>query len=100
MQQVIDASSNGNGSGAVGRLGHGLGIQLTETPSLIDWDETVMQEGAVMTLEPSMAVPASTTDMAGVIPGILVHEENIVIQNGAPRLLSPRAPSELPVIGG
>ena len=30
----------------------------------------------------------------------MVHEENIVVQNGAPRLLSKRAVPELPIIGG
>jgi hypothetical protein len=29
----------------------------------------------------------------------MVHEENIVIRDGAPEMLSSRAPSELPIIG-
>lgn len=89
MQRVIATLDPGGGD--VGRLGHGLGMQLTEQPSLAAFDNYVLQENMVMTLEPSLSYGAGR---------IMVHEENIVIQNGAPRLLSPRAPSELPVIGG
>ena len=75
-----------SGTGNVGRFGHGLGIQLTETPSLIEWDRTVLKEGSVITLEPSMQVR----------PGfMLVHEENIVIRDGLPQLLTTRAPRQM-----
>ncbi|NKB53791.1 MAG: M24 family metallopeptidase [Rhizobiaceae bacterium] len=84
MRKII-----GSEGGNVGRYGHGLGIQLTETPSLIDWDVTVLREGAVITLEPSMNV--SGGDM-------LVHEENIVIRDGAPQLLTRRTPRQMPSI--
>lgn len=76
----------GSAEGNVGRFGHGLGMQLTEFPSLIDWDQTVMQEGAVMTLEPSMRVEGGD---------VLVHEENIVIRDGPPQLLSRRTDMEI-----
>jgi Xaa-Pro aminopeptidase len=43
----------------------------------------------VMTLEPGLEIS----------PGrIMVHEENIVIRQAAPKLLSRRAPPELPVL--
>ena len=78
----------GGGEGA-GRLGHGLGMQLTEGLSLTEKDHTELRPGMVITLEPGI-------DTA---PGrIMVHEENIVITEGAPRLLSPMAGSDLPVI--
>lgn len=89
MQTVIDGAGSASSSGGVGRLGHGLGIQLTETPSLIAWDKTALCEGAVMTLEPSMPVPGG---------GMLVHEENIVIRDGAPQVLTPRASKEMPIL--
>jgi Xaa-Pro dipeptidase len=73
----------------VGRFGHGLGMQLTEAPSLIDFDTTVLCEGMVITLEPSMEVADGK---------IMVHEENIVIRDGPPTLLTRRAPPELPVV--
>ncbi len=84
MQNVI-----GGTGGNVGRYGHGLGMQLTEHPSIIEWDQTMLREGAVMTLEPSMPVPGG---------GMLVHEENIVIRDGGAELLSRRAPREMPIL--
>jgi len=76
--------------GDVGRMGHGLGMQLTEQPSHAAFDETVLEENMVITLEPSLGYGDGR---------IMVHEENIVVQNGAPRLLSKRADQVLPIIG-
>jgi Xaa-Pro dipeptidase len=73
----------------VGRFGHGLGMQLTEWPSLAAWDETIIRENMVLTLEPSIDVDGG---------GIMVTEENILITDDAPILLSTRAPKELPVL--
>jgi Xaa-Pro aminopeptidase len=74
--------------GDIGRLGHGLGMQLTETPSLARFDDTELQEGMVLTLEPSLAYAGK----------MMVHEENIVIRASGAELLTPRAAPELPVI--
>ena len=73
----------------VGRFGHGLGMQLTEWPSLAAWDETIIRENMVLTLEPSIDVEGG---------GIMVTEENILITDASPILLSMRAPKELPVL--
>ena len=73
----------------VGRFGHGLGMQLTEWPSLAAWDETIIRENMVLTLEPSIDVDGG---------GIMVTEENILITDASPILLSTRAPKELPVL--
>ncbi len=74
-----------------GRLGHGLGITLTEWPSFTPADETELREGMVLTLEPG----------AEVAPGrILVHEEDIVLRAQGPELLSSRAPEHMMEIGG
>jgi Xaa-Pro dipeptidase len=88
MQKVMsDAGALGN---AVGRLGHGLGMQLTEWPSHTSQDQTVLEAGMVITLEPGMAFA----------PGkVMVHEENLVVREDGPELLSRRAAPELPVIG-
>ncbi|MFC3229009.1 M24 family metallopeptidase [Marinibaculum pumilum] len=84
MQAVL-----GRADGDVGRMGHGLGMQLTEWPSHTADDETVLQPGMVITLEPSL-------DLA---PGrMMVHEENLVIEAAGTRWLTRRAPAELPVI--
>lgn len=78
------------GEGNVGRMGHGLGMRLTEWPSLMPGDGTVLEPGMVITLEPGFAFA----------PGrMLVHEEDIVIRERGAELLTPRAPRDLPVIG-
>lgn len=76
-------------SGDIGRLGHGLGMQLTEQPSHADFDSTRLQEGMVLTLEPSLGYGDGL---------IMVHEENIVIRADGAELLTRRAPPELAVI--
>ncbi|WP_170544615.1 M24 family metallopeptidase [Ruegeria arenilitoris] len=85
MNKVLSRTSGETGEG---RLGHGLGMSLTEWPSLIPTDHTVLEPGMVLTLEPGIAVGDK----------ILVHEENIVITEGAPRFISPRIGPELPEI--
>ncbi|MCR8725507.1 M24 family metallopeptidase [Frigidibacter sp. ROC022] len=66
-----------------GRLGHGLGLQLTEPPSLLPSDRTPLEPGMVLTLEPVIDLGAGR---------ILVHEEDIVIrETGAEWLSSPYA---------
>jgi Xaa-Pro dipeptidase len=79
----------GGGTSDVGRYGHGLGIQLTEYPSIASFDNTVLQSGMVMTLEPSLTISNGK---------MMVHEENILITEDAPILLTKRAAPELPVI--
>ncbi|MFP3385229.1 M24 family metallopeptidase [Tritonibacter sp. SIMBA_163] len=72
-----------------GRLGHGLGLTLTEWPSFTPKDNTPLRAGMVLTLEPGAILR----------PGcIMVHEENIVLRESGAELLSPRAPAELPEI--
>jgi Xaa-Pro aminopeptidase len=75
--------------GDIGRLGHGLGMQLTEQPSHAAFDTTELAEGMVLTLEPSLSYGPDL---------MMVHEENIALQDGGARLLTTRAPAELPII--
>ncbi|MGI9408831.1 MAG: M24 family metallopeptidase [Hyphomicrobiaceae bacterium] len=74
---------------SVGRYGHGLGMQLTEPPSLAAFDETVLAAGMVITLEPSLPVGDGR---------FMVHEENIVIRDGPAQMLTRQAPGQLPVV--
>ncbi len=88
---MADVLSAGGSLGSdVGRLGHGLGMQLTEWPSNTAEDKTVIEEGMVLTLEPGMTFA----------PGrMMLHEENVVVTADGPQLLSRRASRDLPVIG-
>ncbi len=76
MDQIV---TGGAGGSDTGRLGHGLGMQLTEWPSLIPADQTILAEGMVLTLEPGIDVGGGK---------MLVHEENIVITANGARFLS------------
>jgi len=87
MRAVITEIDDSGGD--VGRLGHGLGMQLTEQPSLAPFDRTVLKENMVLTLEPSLSYGDGL---------MMVHEENIVVRRGGAELLTNRAASELPVI--
>ncbi len=74
-----DIVTGGAGGSDTGRLGHGLGMQLTEWPSLIPADQTILSEGMVLTLEPGIDVGGGK---------MLVHEENIVVTSDGARFLS------------
>jgi Xaa-Pro aminopeptidase len=64
-------------------------MQLTEPPSNIEGDETVLAEGTVLTIEPAMEFS----------PGrLMVHEENIVVRAGGAELLSVRAAPQIQVL--
>ena len=72
-----------------GRYGHGVGLQLTEPPSISSFDNAIIQENMVLTIEPSIEYK----------PGkIIVHEENVFVSKDGPILLTKRAPRELPII--
>ena len=73
----------------VGRLGHGLGMQLTEWPSNTAQDGTRLEPGMVITLEPGMTFAPGKN---------MVHEEDIVITADGAEMLSLRAPAQLPTV--
>ncbi|MDP6160267.1 MAG: Xaa-Pro peptidase family protein [Acidimicrobiales bacterium] len=87
MAEVLDAG--GSLGNSVGRLGHGLGMQVTEWPSHTAEDGTVLEEGMVLTLEPGLTWASGR---------MMVHEENLVLRADGPEMLSRRAPAELPII--
>lgn len=86
MDKIVTGGAGGSESG---RYGHGLGMNLTEWPSLIPTDHTPLVSGMVLTLEPGIELA----------PGrALVHEENIVIrENGAEWLSQPYSAEMLEV---
>jgi len=73
----------------VARLGHGLGMQLTEWPSIMPGARTVLEPGMALTLEPCMACGPGKS---------MVHEENVVVRESGAELLTERAPASLPEI--
>ena len=88
MWRVLEtAGALGN---SVGRMGHGLGMELTEWPSNTPDDGTPLEPGAVLTLEPGMEFAPGRQ---------MVHEENIVITEDGAEMLSRRAPVDIPVVG-
>lgn len=87
MWGVLEA--NGALGNDVGRLGHGLGIELTERPSITATDNSILKAGMIMTLEPGMVYAPGKS---------MVHEENIVITEEGAEWLSVRAEPELIII--
>lgn len=86
MEVLEKAGSRGNN---VGRMGHGLGMQLTEPPSNMPGDDTKLLPNMVLTIEPGMEYA----------PGkMLVHEENVLITEKGAELLTRRAPREMPIV--
>ncbi|RDV00468.1 M24 family metallopeptidase [Trinickia dinghuensis] len=85
MMRVLHAAGmRGNNAG---RLGHGLGLQLTEPPSNCEADEAMLEPGMVITIEPGMEYEEGK---------LIVHEENIAItEDGFADVLTIRAPREM-----
>ena len=73
----------------VGRMGHGLGMELTEWPSITASDNTLLLPGMVITLEPGMMYAPGKS---------MVHEENLVITEDGAEYLSVRCSPEITII--
>ena len=87
MSSVLNKSNLPSNS--VGRMGHGLGLQLTEPPSVMHNDKTILKENMILTIEPCYEY----------LPGkMLVIEENILITKNSFELLTSRTPKILPII--
>ena len=87
MNSVLNKSNLSSNS--VGRMGHGLGLQLTEPPSIMNSDITILKENMIITIEPCYEYS----------PGkMLVIEENILITKDSFELLTSRTPKILPII--
>jgi Xaa-Pro dipeptidase len=82
---------------ALGRMGHGLGLRMCETPSIAPDVNTVVEPGMVLTIEPSMAYQIEVDGETRRY--VCVHEENIAVTPNGVSLLNRRAPPEMPTIG-
>lgn len=87
MADVLAAG--GAQGGGVSRMGHGIGLHNTEWPSLMATDQTVLQEGMILAIEPGY-------DFA---PGkMMLHEENVIVRADGAELLTRRASEEIPIL--
>lgn len=87
VQQTMDARGM-TGSG-VGRVGHGVGVETTEYPSLAAFEDIVFEKGMVFACNPNFANEF----------GFINAEDNWAITDGDPDLLSaPMSELRIPVI--
>ncbi|MET3290136.1 UNVERIFIED_CONTAM: Xaa-Pro dipeptidase [Brevibacillus sp. OAP136] len=82
-------AAKGYGDYFIHRLGHGLGMDCHEYPSVHGENQDLLQTGMVFTIEPGIYVPG--------IAGVRIEDDVWVTENGC-EVLS-RFPKELQVIG-
>ncbi len=71
-----------------GRVGHGVGLFITEPPSMAKWDPVVLAENMVITVEPGLVRD----------DGVYHVEENVLVTKDGSEILS-QAPRELWTLG-
>ncbi|MFQ6110782.1 MAG: M24 family metallopeptidase [Nitrospinota bacterium] len=71
-----------------GRVGHGVGLFITEPPSLARWDPVILAENMVITVEPGLVRE----------DGVYHVEENVLVTEDGSEVLS-QAPRELWTLG-
>jgi Xaa-Pro dipeptidase len=71
------------------RVGHGIGMELTEPPSLATEDGSTLEPGMAITVEPGILTP----------DGWFHLEENLIVTEHDYERLSAPMPRELPVVG-
>jgi Xaa-Pro dipeptidase len=70
------------------RVGHGLGLDITEPPSINLTDPTIIEPGMALTIEPTSAMDY----------GFFQLEENFVVTSDGARVLTEPAPEALPIV--
>jgi Xaa-Pro aminopeptidase len=90
LAEVI-ATESGLPPGAVGfgRFGHGIGLYMPEPPSLHPLDDTPLEDGVVLCIEPAVDHDGSN----------YVVEEEHAVRGGRLERLSPPAPQSLLEVG-
>lgn len=84
MEEVLTRAGFGEQNG--GRYGHGIGLQLTEKPSLTPNDNTPIKAGMTLALEPSLTMTNGLS---------IVREENIIIGKDKTEWLTKPAPRQM-----
>lgn len=91
LVEIVDHYLNDRGlkTMGVGRVGHGVGCETTEYPSLAAFEDITFQKGMVFACNPNFANHL----------GFLNAEDNWAITDGDPDLLTdPIAPMEIPIV--
>ncbi|WP_442602201.1 M24 family metallopeptidase [Paenibacillus sp. KN14-4R] len=86
-KSIID---RGYGDYFITRLGHGLGLEIHEYPSMHGENQDKAREGMVFTIEPGLYIPS--------VGGVRIEDDVLVTADGVEVLTS--FPKELMVIGG
>lgn len=73
----------------IGRMGHGLGLDMPEPPSIGDRDDYIIEPGSTLCIEPSFFVPSY---------GIMIGEEEIIATNSGCEVISKMASPEVMVL--
>ena len=69
-----------------GRIGHGIGLLLTEPPHIGPYDHTVLEPNMVLAIEPGIVTDYGTFNV----------EENVrIMESGEPEILTPSPPEIL-----
>ena len=84
---AIDVPVTSRISSIAGRVGHGMGFDITEPPHVSEEDVTILEPGMVITMEPGVAAEH----------GIFHIEENVIVTESDPEIISV-APWELRTI--
>jgi Xaa-Pro dipeptidase len=80
---------NGYGNFFNNRVGHGLGIEVHETPSIHHLNEELAETGMVFTIEPGIYIPD--------YGGVRIEEEVYINENGEAEVLT-NFPTELRIV--
>jgi len=81
-----------SGEGGVGRMGHSVGLQLTEWPSINAATDVKIESGMVLSIEPSISVEGQSDG------AFVVTVEVVVVTETGYQLLSKRAPTQIPEV--
>lgn len=79
-----------NASGFAGRIGHSIGLEQPEPPSLCAEEDTPFEEGMVFCVEPNFVHPEGRTFFA---------EEMVVVRTDGCELLSDRTSPQVRILG-
>jgi Xaa-Pro dipeptidase len=71
-------------SGLASRVGHGVGLDVTEPPHIAEYDQTILEPGMVITIEPGVAAEYGTFHIE---ENVLVTDEGCEVLSTAPRAL-------------